>query len=446
MTAPDLHTARYRCTSCGKTFSNATGHCYVCKKWGCVAELVEGLSGSGLPTVLSMIPRVEEDKIPTGVPELDRALDGGWPKASCIVIGGEPGIGKSTLLLQAAAAFPSEIGPVLYVSSEEAPSKIGSRADRLRVELEKQANVTVLNEGDGDRIIAVGSKLKAALYVVDSVQTTAFPPDDAGSVLAAENLAKRFFKLAHLVGCIVVLVCHVTKDGELAGPKKLEHFVDTVLEFDSDRRTDWRTLLSLKNRSGATPRIGIFKMTAEGLVSVEDPAKEMVDTIDPDASGWALGVQTEDRRSWIVQAQCLLGEVKVDEEGQVIAGKLHCSGCSQTRVKMLLAVLEARCSVDLSGRDIFVNVVGGRDKADPGLDLAIAGAVLSARVDLAMHKDAVLVGEVGLLGEVLRADGYDNRVALAERYGFSVWTPAKLKDLVDVANKSLDSPEDGEQL
>lgn len=442
-THASLHAARYRCTSCGKTFANATGHCHVCKKWGCVAPLVEGLSGSGLPTVLSKVPRLEEDKIRTGVAELDRALDGGWPKASCLVVGGEPGIGKSTLLLQAAAAFPADVGRVLYVSSEEAPSKIASRADRLRVELAKQENVTVLNEGDGDRIIAVASKEKSALIIVDSVQTTAFPPDDAGSVLAAENLAKRFFKLAHLVGCVVVLVCHVTKDGELAGPKKLEHFVDAVLEFDADRRTDWRTLLSLKNRSGATPRIGIFKMTAEGLISVDDPAKEMVDTIDPDASGWALGVQTEDGRSWIVQAQCLLGEVKVDDEGEVFPGKLHCSGCSQTRVKMLLAVLEARCNVDLSGRDVFVNVVGGRDKADPGLDLAVAAAILSARVDVAMHKQAVLVGEVGLLGEVLRADGYDNRCALAERYGFDVWTPAKLKDLVDVANKTLASGDEG---
>jgi DNA repair protein RadA/Sms len=425
----------YRCTQCGRGYPLAAGRCVKCKSWNTIIPIIEALSGSGQPTRLDKVPRAEEDKIATGVPELDHALDGGWPRASCLVLGGQPGIGKSTLLLQAAAEFPPAFGRVLYVSSEEAPSKIGSRSDRLKIQIAKQENVTILNESDAERILAVATKEKAALVIIDSVQTTAFAPDAPGTLVAAVNLAARFFKMAHTVGCVVVLVCHVTKDGDLAGPKKLEHYVDVVAEFDADRRTDWRTLVAYKNRSGATPRMGVFKMTSEGLRSVTNPAEEMIATIDPSASGWALGVQTEDDKSWIVQAQCMLGDLKVitseDEEETILAGKLYCSGCAPTRVRQILAVLERRCGVDVNGRDVYVNVVGGKDRADPGLDLAVAAAILSAKLDVAFWKDAVLVGELGLLGEVVKPSGFENRCLLADRYGFDVATPATLKELVD---------------
>ncbi len=424
--------AAFRCTECGHGSASGAGRCSKCKRWGTVSPIVEGLSGSGLPQKLSEVARVTEDKIATGIADLDHALDGGLPRASCIVIGGQPGIGKSTLLLQVAAEFPPEYGRVLYVSSEEAPSKIASRSDRLKVALAKQENVTILNEGDAERILALAAKEKSALIIIDSVQTTAFPPDAAGTLQAAVTLAARFFKLAHNVGCIVILVCHVTKDGDLAGPKKLEHYVDVVCEFDSDRRTDWRTLVAEKNRSGATPRIGVFKMTAEGLMSVPNPAEEMLTAIDADASGWALGVQTEESKSWIVQAQCMLGEVATSgEDGDIVPGKLYCAGCSPTRCKQILAVLERKCDVDLTGRDVYLNVVGGKDKADPGLDLAIAAAIVSAKLDVAFWKDSVLVGEIGLLGEVIRPSGYENRCFLAERYGFGIATPRTLRELVD---------------
>lgn len=428
----------FRCAKCGENYEKPLGLCPKCRMWFQIMPVAEGLSQKSDPMPLSDDGGTETEKIPTGIEELDAALDGGWPRASVVLIGGEPGIGKSTLVLQAACAFPEEIGRVLYVTAEETAGKIRGRRARLGL-LGK--NVVLLCEADAERIFAVAVKMKAALVVLDSVQTISFPGERPGSVESAKELAARFFRLAKATTCIVCMICHVTKDGSLAGPKTLEHYVDVVAEFDADRATDWRAIRTSKNRSGATPRLGLFRMTEKGLVGVGNPSEAMLQTIDPDLSGWALGVATSGSKQWIVQAQAMLGGV-VDSPRRTV------TGASSRRVAQLVAVLETRCNVKLSGREIFVNVVGGIEEADPGLDLAIAAALLSAKTNACMLQDTCLVGEIGLLGEIIRPDAYEARAQLAERYGFDVMHPPMLADLVALAAEAVDGeiPKDDEEV
>lgn len=390
------------------------GHCSACGEWN---TLVESRASEPKPAVLegeapSLIDAVDivgATSQSTGVTELDRVLDGGLVPGSVTLIGGEPGIGKSTLVLQTLAGMGVRS---LLVSAEESKEQIRLRAGRLGA---LKDDLYLLTESRLDQIVAHIQELTPTVVAVDSIQTI-FDPDlggIAGSVTQVRECAARFVQLAKEQNITVLLVGHVTKEGTLAGPRVLEHVVDTVLSFEGDRHQSIRILRALKHRYGTTNEIGVFEMQETGLSQVADPSQMLLSDRKPGATGSVIAPVIAGVRPLLVEIQALVADTPNPNP------RRSAQGLDSSRLSMLLAILEQRGGVAAYGADVFASVAGGLDVDDTGADLATVAAVASARCNLPIKGNVVLLGELGLGGELRQAPQLDRRLAEAARLGFT---------------------------
>jgi DNA repair protein RadA/Sms len=372
---------------------------------------------SSLPVRLSDIEVTGEQRIKMPSAELNRVLGGGLVSGSLILIGGEPGIGKSTLLLQNILSIRNR--KILYISGEESASQLRIRADRLG---KVSDNTLILCETQLDAIFAQIENVKPELVVVDSIQTILNPELESapGSVSQVRECAAALLRFAKESDVPVILVGHINKDGAIAGPKVLEHIVDTVLQFEGDRQYLYRILRAIKNRFGSTSEIGIYEMVDRGLREVKNPSEMLLsDNRDEEMSGIAIGVTVEGVRPFMVEVQALVSSAAYGTPQRAV------TGFDQRRLNMLLAVLEKRARFKLSQKDVFLNIAGGLKVADPALDLAVVAAVMSSNFDLVIPRRTAFAGEVGLSGEIRTVNRMDQRVAEAEKLGFeAIYIPA----------------------
>ncbi len=415
--------ARFVCQACGALAPKWQGRCDACGEWNTLAEeVVESRApgpaaraggGRRLAFVGLQGETAPPARIPTGIAELDRVLGGGLVPASAVLVGGDPGIGKSTILLQAAARIAAGGRRVLYVSGEEAVEQVRLRALRLGL-----ADAPLgLAAATALRDIAAGLEAErdAALVVIDSIQTMWLDALESapGTVAQVRACAAELIRLAKTRGFAVVLVGHVTKEGTLAGPRVLEHMVDATLYFEGERGHQFRILRAVKNRFGATDEIGVFEMTEAGLVEVANPSALFLAERRGNVSGSAVFAGIEGTRPVLVEVQALLAPSAGGSPRRSVVG------WDQQRLSMLLAVLEARCGLSLGANDVYLNIAGGLRIAEPAADLAVAAALVSAATDRPTEADTVHFGEVGLSGEVRQVAQAEARLREAQKLGFT---------------------------
>ncbi len=417
-------TSRFVCQSCGEAFLRWEGQCRACGEWNSLVETVvrakassaatARIGGNGAqPVPLRDIGEAAVPRLPTSIAELDRVLGGGIVPGSLILIGGEPGIGKSTLLLQAAAGIGS---PVVYATGEESAAQVRLRAERLGLlDAPAGAAIEVLAERDIGRIVEVGRAARPAMLVVDSIQTATIDELDgaAGSVGQVRESTVRLMEFAKGEGIAVVLVGHVTKDGSIAGPKTMEHLVDAVVAIEGERFASLRLVRSSKNRFGSTDEVGVFEMTGDGLREVADPARAFLADHPEAAPGSVVAPTMEGSRPLLVEVQALVSPAGYSTPAR------KASGIDLNRLGLLVAVLGRRAGVGLGSHDVYANLAGGLSVAEPGLDLPVALALASSLRDRPMAPDSVAIGEVGLLGELRPVAGIERRLREAARLGFA---------------------------
>ncbi len=418
---------RYVCANCGHAEAKWTGRCEACGEWNTLHE-EEGAGGPALGSpgrdARGSAPKVRfvglegesrpPPRTPTEIDELDRVLGGGLVPASAVLVGGDPGIGKSTLLIQAASGVARGGARVLYVSGEEAIDQLRLRAGRLGLRAPSLSLAAAIDVRAIAR--AIEAERDARLVVIDSIQTMWLDGIESapGSVAQVRAAGFELIRLAKSRGFALILVGHVTKDGALAGPRVLEHMVDAVLHFEGDRGHQFRILRANKNRFGATDEIGVFEMTASGLAEVANPSALFLAERRGNVSGSAVFAGIEGTRPVLLEIQALLSP---NAGGG--APRRAVVGADASRLAMLLAVLDARCGLKLGGFDIHLNIAGGLRVNEPAADLAIAAALASAAVDRPTDADAVYFGEVGLSGEVRQVAQGDGRLKEAQKLGFS---------------------------
>ena len=410
------------CQSCGAQSPKWMGRCPACQAWDSLVEELVGPVGpaGGAPGREGPAPRVvpldqarqgTESRLPTGQPELDRVLGGGLVGGMVVLVGGEPGIGKSTLMLQLAAALGGVGQKVLYVSAEESVRQVALRARRLGVE---QSGVLLLAETSLEQVLAATGELNPAVVVVDSIQAvrSAELASAPGSVGQVRHCAARLAAAAKEAGFVLFLVGHVTKEGTLAGPRVLEHLVDTVLYFESEPAMRLRLLRAVKNRFGATDEVGVFEMSEQGLKEVANPSAVLLAHRPPEAPGSVVCAAVSGTRPLLVEVQALVSPSGLAQP------RRSALGVDQGRLHMLAAVLTIHAGLDLTGCDIFVNVAGGLRLSEPAADLAVAAAVASSLAARPLPADLVCFGEVGLAGELRAVSRLEARLAEAHRQGF----------------------------
>lgn len=418
----------HRCTDCGAAALRWSGKCATCGAWNTLVEEVErrevkasssAFGAAAEPAVLlTDLPTESATLMSTGVDELDRVLGGGLFSGSVTLLGGEPGIGKSTLLLQAAASMASAGARCLVVSAEESPAQVRHRAERLGA---LSANLWILGETSLPAIEAAVAELQPDVLVVDSIQTIWDPELESapGSVSQVRDCAHRLAVAAKSGGPSVILVGHVTKDGALAGPRVLEHLVDTVLSFEGERHHAFRMLRAMKHRFGATGELGLFEMTAEGLEGVADAGSLFLTDRRPGTPGSVVFPAMEGHRPLLVEIQALVVKTGVPSP------RRSASGYDAGRLALLLAVLERRAGLPLANYEVYVSAVGGVRVDDPGSDLAVCMALASAATSRPVDDGMVVIGEVGLGGEIRQVAHTPRRLAEAARLGFGeAITPA----------------------
>jgi len=419
----------YRCSECGAERPKWTGRCESCGEWNTLVEEILAPkvgSGRGLkrgvanghtvpPAPVARLKEVqgaESARWTTGIGEFDFVLGGGIVPGSMILVGGEPGIGKSTLLLQVAGCLETSGRPTLYASGEESPLQVKLRADRLG---SSASEVSLVSETNLETIVSTALASDVSALIVDSIQTlfTAELEGAPGSVGQVRECAARLMRFAKESGTTVLVVGHVTKGGSIAGPKTLEHIVDTVLYFEGERSLDHRVLRATKNRFGGADEIGVFRMSEQGLEPVANPSAIFVDHRDSRSSGSAVTALIEGTRPLLVEIQALATKAGFGTPQRVA------NGADQRRLAMLLAVLDKRAGLSFAQLDVFLNVVGGLTLREPAGDLAIAAALASSVYDRALPQDALFVGEIGLGGEVRPVSQIERRVAEGTRMGIS---------------------------
>jgi len=411
--------AQFTCTACGAAHSKWAGRCESCGAWNTVVEEAAlasgpralGPKGRAIPLTTLASTEPPPARVRSGLDELDRVLGGGLVAASAILVGGDPGIGKSTLLLQAAASFARGGVSCLYVSGEEAPAQVRMRALRLGL---ADAPVQLATETNLRDILTTLDARRPGLVIIDSIQTMWLDTIDAapGSVAQVRASAQELVTFAKRRGVAVVLVGHVTKDGQIAGPRVVEHMVDCVLYFEGERGHQFRILRAVKNRFGASGEIGVFEMTGDGLVQVANPSALFLSDRDQPAPGAAVFAGIEGSRPLLTEIQALVAPTAFGTARRTVVG------LDAGRVATILAVLEARCAIPFSGLDVFLNVAGGMRVVEPAADLAIAAALLSAREDVAIPPDMVLFGEISLSGALRPVGQAENRLKEAAKLGF----------------------------
>jgi DNA repair protein RadA/Sms len=416
--------ARFVCQACGAVHPKWQGRCDACGEWNTLHEEAPAPArGPGPAAKVAGGRRVEfvglqgssapPARIPTGLAELDRVLGGGFVPASAVLVGGDPGIGKSTILLQAAARIGAAGHRALYVSGEEAIEQVRLRA--LRLGLEKAPLALAAATALRDIVASLEQEQDAALVVIDSIQTMWLDALDSapGTVAQVRACAAELIRLAKTRGFAMVLVGHVTKEGTLAGPRVLEHMVDATLYFEGDRGHQFRILRAVKNRYGATDEIGVFEMTERGLVEVSNPSALFLAERRGNVSGSAVFAGIEGTRPVLVEVQALLAPSAGGSPRRQVVG------WDSGRLSMLLAVLESRCGLTLGMNDVYLNIAGGLRIAEPAADLAVAAALVSAATDRPTDPETVYFGEVGLSGEVRQVAQADARLREAQKLGFA---------------------------
>lgn len=409
------------CTSCGAQSPKWTGKCPACGEWNTMVEeriapekKSRTLSPSGQrpartrPQLIHEIELAEEPRIKMPSAELNRVLGGGLVAGSLVLIGGEPGIGKSTLVLQNILSIRSR--RILYISGEESARQLKMRADRIG---RPNENVYIVCETSLQNIRDHIEEVNPGLVVVDSIQTIA--SDDiesvAGSVSQVRECAAQLLKYAKETGVPVFLIGHITKEGSIAGPKVLEHIVDAVLQFEGDRQGIYRILRSIKNRFGSTAELGIYEMCQRGLREVSNPSEMFLSQGSDDLTGISIGVTMEGIRAFLIEVQALVSTAAYGTPQRSV------TGFDSKRMNMLLAVLEKRVGFKLAAKDVFLNIAGGLKVNDPALDLAVICAILSSNVDITIPKRVCMAGEVGLSGEVRAVTRIEQRIREAEKLG-----------------------------
>lgn len=408
------------CTDCGFETSRWSGKCPSCGAWGTMKE-TERITGKNNKS-MDTLPRAKAERIidlkyddfsrmQTGIKEFDLVLGGGIVKGMVILIGGEPGIGKSTLMLQLSEWAGKQNKRTLYCSGEESAEQIRLRSKRLQVSSE---NIFLLCTNDTEQIIETMEDTKPDLVIVDSIQSVSIPSIDAfaGSISQLRESTNRLLRTAKTMGIPLFLVGHVTKEGLVAGPKILEHMVDTVLYFEGEMRSQYKILRAVKNRFGSTNEIGLFEMTHLGLVEVHDPNQIFLSYEQQDI-GTAISCITEGSRSFIVEVQTLVNTANYGTPQRVSVG------LEQKKMAMLLAVLEKNLALYLRSSDVFLNLTGGIRSTDPALDLAILAALISSIKDKPLTEKTVFIGEVGLNGEVRPVSQLDKRISETIKLGYS---------------------------
>lgn len=411
------------CQTCGAQSARWIGKCPSCGEWNTYVEEVlqkdSGSTGSAAvrmlkqqskPVLISDIQAKSEQRFASKNNELDRVLGGGIVPGALILIGGEPGIGKSTLMLQVALnIFPQK---VLYISGEESELQIRMRAERLGLQ---ESGCFILTETNTTTIFQHIDELQPDIIVVDSIQTLTTPTieSSAGSVSQIRECAAEFQKYAKATGTSVFLIGHITKEGSLAGPKLLEHMVDTVLQFEGDRNHIYRILRAQKNRFGSTSELGIFEMGSNGLREVSNPSEILLSSRDEPISGIAVSATIEGARPVMIESQALVSSAVYGTPQR------SSTGFDVRRLNMLLAVLEKRCGFRLSAKDVFLNITGGIRVDDPAIDLGVICAILSSNADIAIDDKSCFAAEVGLTGEIRPVTRIEQRIAEAQKLGFT---------------------------
>ena len=421
--------SEYVCNQCGNVTTKWSGKCESCEQWNTISEI----AGSSAPPVgrgakkakgksVELAPLAGDDKEPerrkSGIGEFDRVLGGGLVPGSATLIGGDPGIGKSTLLLQAAAAVSKQGGKVIYVSGEEALAQLRMRASRLGL---ADADVQLASETNvADIIKTLEKQGDLALVVIDSIQTMWSPAIEAapGTVSQVRVASQELLHFAKNSDAPLVLVGHVTKDGQIAGPRVLEHMVDTVVYFEGDRGDQFRILRAIKNRFGPAHEMGVFEMQGAGLMEVQNPSALFLEGREADVPGAAVFAGIEGTRPVLVEIQALAAPSSLATPRRAVVG------WDTNRLSMVLAVLEARCGLSFAGRDVFLNVAGGLRINEPAADLAVAAALISSLSGKPIARDTIVYGELSLSGAVRPVAQNNVRLKEAEKLGFkSAYAP-----------------------
>ncbi len=409
------------CQNCGTQFAKWVGQCNSCKEWNTVVEEVvqkeekkawdvstPSSSRTSKPLKVKNIATDSEIRMDSSDQELNRVLGGGIVPGSLTLLGGEPGVGKSTLLLQIALNLPYK---TLYVSGEESQKQLKMRADRINRDLD---NCFILTETNIQNIFRQIQELEPDIVIIDSIQTlhSDLIESTAGSVSQIRATTADLIQFAKETHTPVILIGHITKDGSIAGPKILEHMVDTVLQFEGDKNYVYRILRALKNRFGSTAELGIYEMIGSGLNEVHNPSKILISNSDEDLSGTAIAATLEGMRPLMVEIQALVSSAVYGTPQR------STTGFNIKRLNMLLAVLEKRAGFKLGAKDVFLNITGGITIEDPALDLAVIAAVLSSNLDRPINKNLCFAAEVGLAGEIRPVQRADQRIHEAEKLGF----------------------------
>ena len=410
------------CQNCGTQYAKWVGQCGACKEWNSVIEEVlqkeekhswkspaQTTKKLAKPVRLKEISSEKELRVNTYDTEFNRVLGGGLVPGSLILLGGEPGIGKSTLLLQIALRLPYK---TLYVSGEESQKQIKMRADRIHPNNE---SCLILTETRTQNIFQQIQDTTPDIVVIDSIQTlhSDYIEAAAGSISQIRECTSELIKFAKETNTPVVLIGHITKDGNIAGPKILEHMVDTVLQFEGDRNYVYRILRSLKNRFGSTAELGIYEMQPNGLREVNNPSEVLISKNDEGLSGTAIAATVEGMRPLMIEIQALVSSAVYGTPQR------SATGYNAKRLNMLLAVLEKRAGFKLGAKDVFLNITGGISVDDPAIDLAVVAAILSSNADIAIEKGVCFAAEIGLAGEVRPVQRVAQRISEAEKLGFS---------------------------
>ncbi|WP_434612357.1 DNA repair protein RadA [Tabrizicola sp. M-4] len=410
----------FTCTACGAVHRKWAGKCDACGAWNSIVEEAPlstgpkslGAKGKTIPLTDLATEEAPPPRAASGMDELDRVLGGGLVPASAILVGGDPGIGKSTLLLQATASFARRGLKCLYISGEEASAQVRMRAQRLGL---SDAPVALGAETALRDILTTLDAERPQLAIIDSIQTMWLDTVEAapGSVSQVRAAAHELVTFAKRRGVAIILVGHVTKEGQIAGPRVVEHMVDTVLYFEGERGHQFRILRAVKNRFGPADEIGVFEMTGDGLAQVTNPSALFLSDRGQSTPGSAVFAGIEGTRPVLTEIQALVAPSNLGTPRRTVVG------LDSGRLSTILAVLEARCGIPFAGLDVFLNVAGGMRVSEPAADLAVAAALLSAREDVALPPDMVLFGEISLSGALRPVGQTENRLKEASKLGFS---------------------------
>ncbi len=415
------------CQNCGTQHAKWMGQCSACNEWNTIVEEViqkevarEWKQSNAAKTISKPLKIEEiqlnaEERIPTKNKELDTVLGGGLVKGSVTLLGGEPGIGKSTLILQISLAIPDK---VLYVSGEESQSQIKMRAERIQ---KNASNCLILTETNTQQIFKNIEKVQPQVLVIDSIQTLHTNAIEAspGSISQIRETTAELIKFAKETGTPVLLIGHINKEGQIAGPKILEHMVDVVLQFEGDRNHTYRILRSQKNRFGSTAELGIYEMLTDGLREVSNPSEILISKKDADLSGTAISSTLEGIRPLMIEVQALVSTAVYGTPQRTT------TGYNLKRLHMVLAVLEKRAGFKLAAKDVFLNITGGISIDDPAIDLAVVASILSSNQDIAISPNVCFAAEIGLAGEIRPVSKIDQRILEAKKLGYKTFVTSK---------------------